>query len=271
MSRKPKPTPEPIEGQERREVRTEAKKVRKRNHILRILFVILLLLILLMSISYACVSFVNKAGRFTINLDPDAYNVGISISDTKDFKNPTIMLSGDPVENMDNITKEWILNHKSSSFHNPNDPTYATFADLDNVDGSHNGQNYIAYTFYIKNTGKEKCGYHASLDILSSTKGTDEAMRVMVYYNGEPTVYGKTPREDNKHDKYAWFEIDKTFKDAKTVMEISNRNFKVGDMDKYTVVLWLEGWDPECVNDILGGEAKLEMNFDAIKVDEKDV
>ena len=30
-----------------------------------------------------------------------------------------------------------------------------------------------------------------------------------------------------------------------------------GEIDKYTVVIWLEGEDPECVNDILGGTLEL--------------
>ena len=41
-------------------------------------------------------------------------------------------------------------------------------------------------------------------------------------------------------------------------------NFKSGSIDKYTVVIWLEGWDPECVDDIMGGEVKLSMNFHII-------
>jgi hypothetical protein len=37
--------------------------------------------------------------------------------------------------------------------------------------------------------------------------------------------------------------------------------FEVGKIDKYTVVIWLEGDDPECIDDILGGEMKLKMTI----------
>ena len=38
-------------------------------------------------------------------------------------------------------------------------------------------------------------------------------------------------------------------------------DFKPGDIDKYTIVLWIEGSDPECNDNILGGEIKISMNF----------
>ena len=37
--------------------------------------------------------------------------------------------------------------------------------------------------------------------------------------------------------------------------------FKPGDIDRYTLVVWLEGDDPECVDAILGGEIKMHMEI----------
>ena len=34
-----------------------------------------------------------------------------------------------------------------------------------------------------------------------------------------------------------------------------------GEKDKYTVVIWLEGDDPDCIDDIIGGEIKMEMKI----------
>ena len=36
-------------------------------------------------------------------------------------------------------------------------------------------------------------------------------------------------------------------------------NFAPGDVAKITVVIWLEGDDPDCVDDILGGQLKIDM------------
>ena len=38
--------------------------------------------------------------------------------------------------------------------------------------------------------------------------------------------------------------------------------------DKYTVVIWLEGEDPECVDSIKGGEIEYKMIFETIDDEE---
>jgi len=42
-------------------------------------------------------------------------------------------------------------------------------------------------------------------------------------------------------------------------------NFNPGDIDKVTIVIWIEGNDPECTDDKLGGEFKVDMTFAIIK------
>ena len=39
------------------------------------------------------------------------------------------------------------------------------------------------------------------------------------------------------------------------------KKFKPNDIDKFTVVIWLEGDDPDCVNAIIGGEIKMHMTL----------
>ena len=58
-------------------------------------------------------------------------------------------------------------------------------------DGSHNGDNYIAYTFYVANQGNESIDYWYSIIIDDVIKNVDEAVRVMIFLNDEKTVYAK--------------------------------------------------------------------------------
>ncbi len=257
-----------MSGQEAREVRTTARQVNKRRQMMRLLLIIILFLLLLMSIVFAGASFLNKAGRFTVNLDPEALSkYNISISSTKDFKEPTVILQGTALENMWNITQDWILNDPNNrEYYNAGDPTYTSFEEIDAIDGAHNGKDYIAYTFWIKNAGNENdesITYYCSLDINSAAKGADEAIRVMLFHNGVPTVYGKTPK--NPDAQYANFGIDNYFVSADKVMETTRTGFMAGEMDRYTILIWLEGWDPECVDNIKGGEVKLSMNFKVLE------
>ena len=45
-------------------------------------------------------------------------------------------------------------------------------------------------------------------------------------------------------------------------------NVVPGEMHKYTIVLWLEGDDPDCTDDLIGGHLGLEMNFKLIDLDD---
>jgi hypothetical protein len=55
------------------------------------------------------------------------------------------------------------------------------------------------------------------------------------------------------------------FETDTTVMTTTTEGFKVGDIDKYTVVIWAEGNDPECIDDIRGGHVRMRMLFDVIE------
>ena len=224
-------------------VRVTARSVRRRNVMLRIFSIILLIAILLLGISYALSAFVNKAGNFTVWISDEDMNL-ITLSDTADFEKCATMLEADIIPQMDNITKSWMPEN------------------LDEVDGCHNGDNYIAYTFYLKNAGGNEIDYSSQIDIHAVTKAADNAVRVMVIKNGEETVYAKAQKGSNEPepDTVAFLSNTQVFKNT-------TEGFGSGAVDKYTVVIWLEGNDPECIDDIRGGVVKMSMNF---KVLEKD-
>ncbi len=234
-------------------VKPDSKKVKKREALIRILTIILVILLLFLSVMFACSSYVNKAGDFTVTMDKDAYNMGIVLSETPDFKEATRFLAGEQCENMEDCTFKWLP------------------ADIDEIDGSHNrsnGQEFLAYTFYVKNAGQVDVNYDAQIILDSVAMGADEAMRVMVFKNGEPTIYAKPQKgttdklEENKDTSgIIQYTVDENFVSNTKIMQTHAKEFNVGAVDKYTVVIWLEGWDPECVNKILGGEIKMSMSF----------
>ena len=241
------------------DVNTTAEKVRKRDWLIRIIALILLILLLIIGIGYCSISILNKAGRFTVSLVPNEY--GIQLAETEDFDKPTLHLSAAPVEDMNNITKEWILNKNGEL---GNDPKYESFTALDKVWGEHNGTNYLAYTFGVRNASadpEDVVSYRSTLNLEYEYKGADEAVRIMVFRNGEPTIYAKPRTSDGKLESFA---ADKNFLEDDIVFEDVRSDFQVGETDRYTVVIWLEGEDPECVNAIMGGEAKFSMAFEVI-------
>ena len=48
---------------------------------------------------------------------------------------------------------------------------------------------------------------------------------------------------------------------SNAVMKTVRSDFQANEKDKYTVVIWLEGNDPDCLDNIIGGTMKLGMNF----------
>ena len=229
-----------LKRMERFSVRTTAKKVRTTNTVLRLLLIILALLILLMSISWACARFVNSTG-FTVLLNRDSK--GLSLYNNDKGENPTTRLTAEPVEYFWNISYRDLPDNLGDKFGSQN-----------GYDG--NGRSlYISYTFALGNDTDEDIAYNSALTLDDQNKGADNAIRVRIIRNGEKKDYAKSAVKGGV-EKVA---TDATWIDPKTVMKEESAIIKSGEKVKYTVVIWLEGDDPECVDDILGGGGKLSM------------
>lgn len=226
-------------------VKVNAKKIKKRRIATRFLFLIFIALLLLMSIAYAIVYVVNQTGNFTIMLDKNLQEKqSIIVSPKSDFSIRPVKMIVDSLKYMDNITESWLPN------------------DIDEIEGPHNGNNYLAYTFFVKNIGEKETSYRTTIDILSVIKNVDDAIRVAVYLNGEKTVYAK-----RKPDTFESEVGTVPFYKTNQVMNELRENFKVDEVDRYTVVVWLEGEDSECIDSILGGEMKMVMTIGEDKYD----
>ncbi len=229
-------------------VKTSSKKLNKREALIRILTIILIILLLFLFGLFACTSYISN-GSFTVSTNADAFNAGIAISEEPDFKNPARILEG-------------------SDFQNMREGTYPLLPeDINDYDGSHNfltedGMYYFTYSFYVKNTGTEKAGYTAKLNVESVTQGADEAVRVMVTHNDKTQVYAKPALGSTSVlEQYA----DKNFVSNMQVASFTNDDFEAGAVDRFTVAIWFEGDDPECVDDILEGEIKFSMDLNLIE------
>lgn len=201
----------------------------------------LLVMILLVAILFIMAFMQEKMGNFTINLNRlELYRKGIAIAESGDFAEPTARLTVNTVEDATNITLSDLPEN------------------VDEIDGDHNGRNYMAYTYYVRNAGKEDLNYVARIHLESCAKGAEEAVRVVVWKNGERTVFAKVAADGNPEKDCV------NFASEKVVCEYAEENFLVGNVDKYTIVIFMEGEDPECVDAIVGGSVQFSMTIDAI-------
>lgn len=174
----------------------------------------------------------------------------ISLSDSSDFQRMTVGLRAKGIDSMDNITYDWLPNNLHL-----------------HTGGSNNGENYIAYTFYVINSGNENLTYNSVLSIKFSTKQVETAIRVMIFKNNTPTVYTHTYEEqiDSEIEKQAKVEEFHT----PDIIAQNQSLLEKGKYEKYTVVIWLEGEDIDCVDDKRSGELQLSWNFYIIEDNEE--
>lgn len=138
---------------------------------------VLLCLALFMAVLFGISFMQENMGNFTINLNRlELFRRGVAIADNAQFEGATARLSAEAVADGTNIAVTDLPDN------------------LDQVDGSHNGKSYVAYTFYIRNAGKEDLNYDAKLKIVSASKGAEKAARVRVYRNGEAITYAAPPQ-----------------------------------------------------------------------------
>lgn len=221
-------------------VKKRKSRIKKTKIILSIVFLILLLFFVVLSLTY-------NGGAFTVTLDPNFHTkTGIAIYTDEVKREHVRRLYAQDLKFMDNISIEWL----------PKD--YKSFEG-----GSHNGDNYIGYTFYVENQGTEIQRYWYAVYIDDVIKNVDEAIRIMVVVNDEVKVYAKAnPLTGNAEKGTELF-----YKKEMPVLE-KRDNFRPGDIDKVTVFIWLEGDDPECVDNILGGEIKMHMEISEEHIEE---
>lgn len=236
---------------------------------------------LLMAMLYGFSLITQLQGHFTISMSDDLFKEGFALSETVGFENPVSHLFCTPAENVPCISIVDIAE------------------DVDSQDGQHNG-NYFAYTYYIRNEGESTVDYQWALKLNSESLNLSEAAWVMIFEDGKMSFYAKAQndgtlqtlpaKEDNtrgyikapfydvaeepdsqyevikKTDSLTyWRLIPKDYASDTVVAKGMQQNVAPMDVHKYTVVIWLEGDDPDCTDELIGGHLGLEMYMSLVK------
>ncbi len=201
-----------------------------------------LLLLLLLIVIYIVLSFNMSVGSFYVSIKSnDQLESGMAIYESQKDPTPKRKLSADNLQFMDNISINWLPKNIQNE-----------------AEGSHNGDNYIAYTFYVENQSDNVFNYWYELSIDDVVKHADEAARVMIFVNDNKTVYAKVNSLDGTP------EVDtKAFLQEKdgVIIREQRKNLIPDAIDRVTVVVWIEGDDPDCVDALIGGQIKMHMSI----------
>jgi len=231
-----------------KDIKLKSEKLKKREKYIKYMKLSLLASSLFLISIYSVLSLIYADRKFTIALDNDfSKKTGMIIYEDSVEKKPKLVLEVDDIGRMDNISMDWLPQNINNQ-----------------GDGNHSGENYIAYTFYVENMGTSEIDYWYRIPIDNVVKNVDEAIRFMVYRNDEKTIYAKASSNG------AAEKGTEIFLSADTVVSKERVGLKPGEFDKFTIVVWLEGDDPECVDSIIGGELKMHMEFnEEFKEEEK--
>lgn len=207
---------------------------------MKVLTILLSCLVILTTIGYIVSILYSRFGSFTVTIDKfDNVKYGLSLSETPEFSYPVARLNARSSEDVTNI-----------------DGNQEIPADVDMINGQHNGANYIAYTFYAKNVGEVSVTCEYQVYIANVTNDVDTAVRIRLYRDGVPVTYARTASDGSGPEPGT-----DAFLTNYIVCRNRIDNFGIGDVTKFTVVIWLEGNDPDCTDDLIGGQIKVDMKM----------
>lgn len=242
------------------------------------------LLTILALLGLAAVS--QMRGYFTINLSDRLFRQGFVLSETEDFARPATNLFAEPAVDVPCISITDLG------------------ADIDSYEGQHNGFGYFAYTYFLRNEGDSAVDYSWQLQITGESLNLSTAAWIMVIEDGEMKLYAEMNEDgsvqtvpDMDDDTRGFLELPvmtlakdpseflqpvKTvgentynriitipFEDEETVASGYQSEVEPMEVHKYTVVVWLEGDDPDCTDDLIGGHLGLNMQYTLIDEEEE--
>ena len=149
---------------------------------------------------------------------------------------------------------------------------------------------YLAFSVVLINLSDKMVNYTVDLTVVGSSEGrggkiVESAMRVFViaergyekgsvydslatdaekeeyFRNGriyalpEATEENRQRLEENTHYQ------TEDFISEVQIFHQEEFDLEINEEVKYTVLMWLEGWDADCMNDLFGGRIKMRMDF----------
>eukprot|EP01156_Anaeramoeba_ignava_P017838 Anaeramoba_ignava/a90141_120.p6 GENE.a90141_120~~a90141_120.p6 ORF type:complete len:240 (-),score=15.41 a90141_120:8614-9333(-) len=223
-----------------------ATKIALRNKI----FTFGILISGILSIVLGVVTFYGQqSGNFVMNVNYDTYARGIVIADNRTMTNAGPQLTSDSLSDAKDITYWWLdIETAQETDGNYYDPDF----------------DYLAYTFYIQNQGTETVDITYSLRVTDVYKNLDEAVRIIFIDDGVETIYQKED-EANEFGVLPTYPVSisdaSLFIDDNTVFRTSIIGFTPNTIKKFTIIIYLEGEDPDTTDDLLGSMIRFRMTF----------
>lgn len=237
---------------------------------------------------FVVISFLGqKTGSFTVKLRSG--DVNLTLSTSSDFKESSSYLRVDKLYDMDCYCYQDFKNADTGLIDFSNidneETSYEIGAYRDSETNEIMSLGYFKYTFFVKNIGSNSARYDMSIKIVSNSqdsdtqKRLDSFLRAAVIHNGESTVYAKRSNDathyatetpdvkstleyiDGDHDSYCYEGLAESFVSGKEICNRHVKDFDANEVDRYTLVFWLEGDDADATG-IAPKDCKLRLGVE---------
>ena len=233
-------------------------------------------------------------GTFTVSLDTG--KVALTLSQQSSFATSTSYLRIDNVPAFSEFTYEEFKDGRSFENIDSELTDLKVGATSLNPDGSINKLGFLKYTFFIKNVGGVPAKYDFDVKLLESKaaddgRSLDDTIRVMIFSNQdvnahEKEVYAKrlsvpqhyvdgvasydapiSVSEYQASETHPFQGYAKQFKSESIIASLPVDYFAAGEVRRYTVVTWLEGFASD--NNLLapkGATIKIGVEINAYEI-----
>lgn len=248
----------------------------------KVIIIVLCVALLLTGGTYGVLTFINE-NSMLIKVDQEIS--GLSLSADSSFAHPLTQMNMEGPDHMDAITYQWMDIQDN----------------ILGYEGPHNGGAYFAYSFFLKNVNlTNPCLYSMAIELKKETKNVGSALRIMLIEYEENTsdvksvkIYARA-KEDGTYEYVAYDKCEigqmglslndlntmYTFLDTNVtspffgedideneinkgyfVMKEKEKKLSHNSYNKFTLVMWLEGTDLQCTNEILNAKCTIELSF----------
>ena len=229
----------------------------------------------------------SRVGSFTVKLRQS--NVKLALTKNNDTSSTTSFLLVNELPSFDLTTNNSLLNHDKIDNHSTD---YLLGAHIPENTKKPSSLYYFKYTFYVNNVGNVTAAYDFKLTITENNPprnnlayGYDDLLRVRLYENVDENAhdyvtYAKRARTAHADDQGALVYSEpiagnpddpdfpgyaNIFDSQSVILKKSVSGFTSGAYNRYTLLMWLEGSDPECEGTVIpeGGSLKLQIDIEA--------
>ena len=227
-------------------LRRSAKEIKGYRRMMQIIKAVVCLLLVVTTLAYVAAALYTRTGNFTVGINK-MEDYGLSLCEEQNFYHPQTQLEAKAKERVTNIS----VNDLPSDLDSPT------------TGGSHNGKDYLAYTFFLRNSGELTLTYEFYVYITNVVNDVDKAVRIRIYNNGDYTDYARPAADGSGAEPGTT-----PFLSDVAVCREQTKDFAPGQITRYTVVIWVEGDDPDCIDHLIGGQIKVGATMSVVTSDD---